>query len=127
VAGLRLRTAGGEEIKGGAPTVDDRKAGELTVRWPLDSPKGEIVMTFNETSISVSATGGVKDGWLLELSSDKKAVLPFRRIDRKKLSCEYKGAPYSISAIHGMFTNAPGDCLRIIPEDKRIVLDLSSR
>lgn len=44
VAGLRLKTAGGEEIKGGTPTVDDRESGELTVRWPVDSPKGEVVM-----------------------------------------------------------------------------------
>ena len=127
VAGLRLKTAGGEEIKGGTPTVDDRKAGELTVRWPLDSPEGEMVMTFSETSISLSAAGGVKDGWFLELSSDKKAVLPFRKIDRTRLSCEFRSAPYSISAIHGVFTNAPGSGLRISPEDNRIVLDLSSR
>ncbi|MEI7899483.1 MAG: hypothetical protein WCK89_04475 [bacterium] len=127
VAGLRLKTAGGEEVKGGAPTVDDRKAGELTVRWPVDSPKGEMLMVFNETTISLSAAGGLKDGWFLELSSDKKAVLPFRKIDRRKLSCEFRNAPYFISASHGVFTNAPESCLRILPEDNRIVLDLASR
>jgi hypothetical protein len=127
VAGLRFKAAGGGEIKGGTPTVDDRKPGELTVRWPLDPPKGEIVMTFNETTISLSATGEVKDGWFLELSSDQKAVLPFRKIDRKKLSCEFRNAPYSISSVHGVFAQAPESGLRIIPEDNRIVLDLSAR
>ncbi len=68
----------------------------------------------------------MKDGWFLELSSDKKAVLPFRKIDRKMLSCEFRNAPYSISAVHGVFANAPESDLRIIPEDNRIVLDLSS-
>jgi hypothetical protein len=127
VAGLRLKTAGGVEIKGGTPTVEDRTTGELTVRWPVDSPKGEMLMTFSETSVSVSAVGEVQDNWFLELSNDKKAVLPFRKIDRKKLSCEFKNAPYSISALHGVFTNHPGSGLRIIPEDNRLVLDLSSR
>jgi len=127
VAGLRLKSVGGLEIKGGTPTVDDRTDGELTVRWPIHSPEGEIVMTFNETSVSVSAAGGMKDNWFLELSSDKKAKLPFRKIDRQKLSCTYKDAPYAISAIRGAFTNEPGFDLRIIPEDNRIVLDFSSR
>jgi len=125
VAGLRLKTAGGAEIKGGTPTVDDRTPGELTVHWPLDPPRREMLMTFTETSLSISAAGGAKDNWFLELSNDKKAVLPFRMIDRKKLSCEFKNAPYSISALHGVFTKDPGSGLRIMPEDDRIVLDFS--
>ena len=127
VAGLRLKSVGGLEIKGGDPTVNDRSGGELVVRWPVYSPEGEIVIVFNETSISVSAEGRKIDNWLLELSFDKKADLPFRKIDRKKVSCTYKNAPYVISAIQGVFTNEPGSGLRIMPEDKRIVLDFSSR
>jgi len=127
VAGLRLKSGAGPEIKGGTPAVDDNTEGELTVRWPIHSPEGEIVITFNETSVSVSAEGGMKDNWFLELSSDKEASLPFRKIDRQKLSCTYKNAPYAISAIRGAFTNGPGFDLRIIPEDNRIVLDFSSR
>jgi hypothetical protein len=127
VAGLRLKSAGGLEIKGGDPTVDDRTDGELVVRWPIHSPEGEIVIVFNETSISVSAEGSKIDNWLLELSFDKKADLPFRKIDRKKVSCIYKNAPYVISAIRGVFTSEPGSGLRVIPEDNRIVLDFSSR
>jgi len=127
VAGLRLKSVGGLEIKGDDPTVNDRSDGELVVRWPVYSPEGEIVIVFNETSISVSAEGRKIDNWLLELSFDKKADLPFRKIDRKKVSCTYKNAPYVISAIRGVFTNEPGSGLRIMPEDKRIVLDFSSR
>jgi hypothetical protein len=127
VAGLRFKTTGGSEIEGGLPTVDDGTNGELTVRWPIHSPDGEVVITFNETCVSIYTTGNVKDGWLLELTSDKKASLPFRKIDRQKLSCTYKGAPYAISAIRGVFTNEPGFDLRIIPQDNRIVLDFSSR
>lgn len=127
VAGLRLKSAGGLEIKGGVPTVDDGTEGELTVRWPTRSPEGEIVITFNETSTSISTEGAVKNNWFLELSSDEKAKLPFVKIDRKKLSCHYENAPYSISAIQGVFINEPGTGLRIMPEDNRIVLDFSIR
>jgi hypothetical protein len=126
IAGLRLKSAGGLEIKGGTPTVDDHTDGELVVRWPIHSPEGEIAIIFNETSVSISAKGGMKNNWFLEISSDKKANLPFRKIDRKKLSCTYKNAPYAISAIQGVFTNEPGFDLRIIPEDNRIVLDFST-
>ncbi len=126
-AGLRLKTAEGVEMKGGAPTVDDRTVGELTVRWPIDSPKGEIVITFNEASARISATGGVKGGWFFELSHDKKAVLPFRRIERKKLSCEFRNSLYSLAAAKGVFTNDPGTGLRIMPQDNQIVLDFSVR
>jgi len=125
VAGLRLKSAGGLEIKGGDPTVDDSTDGELVVRWPIHSPEGEIVITFNETSVSVSAEGGKIDNWLLELSFDKKANLPFCKIESKKLSCTYKNAPYAVSAIQGVFTREAGSGLRIMPEDNRIVLDFS--
>jgi len=127
VAGLRLKSAGGLEVKGGTPTVDDSTDGELVVRWPIHSPEGEIVITFNETSVSVSAEGGKIDNWFLELSFDKKANLPFRKIESKKLSCTYKNAPYAISAIRGVFTREAGSGLRIMPEDNRIVLDFSLR
>jgi hypothetical protein len=127
VAGLRLKSVEGLEIKGGCPKVDDRIDGELVVRWPIHSPEGEIVIIFNETSISISAEGSNIDNWLLELSFDKKADLPFRKIDPKKVSCTYKNAPYVISAKWGVFTSEPGSGLRIIPENNRIVLDFSSR
>jgi len=127
VAGLRLMSVGGLEIKGGLPTVDDSTEGELTVRWPTRSPEEEIDIVFNETSISVSAEGGKIDNWFLELSFDKKAELPFRKIDRKRVSCTYSNASYFISAIQGVFSIEPGSGLRIIPEDNRIVLDFSSR
>lgn len=127
VAGLRLKCAGGGEIKGGTPVVDDRKPGELTVRWPIDVPKGEMVLTFNEASVSISATGDLKDGWFFELSNDKKAALPYREITPKKLSCIFRNAPYSVVAIQGTFTNAPGACLQILPANNRIILDFSRR
>jgi len=127
IAGLRLKTADGLEIKGGSPSVDDSTDGELTVRWPTSSPNGEIVLTFNETSVSVRAAGGMKDNWYLELSSDKKAKLPFGKIERNKISCTFKNAPYTISAKQGMFKKETDSGLRIFPKNRHIVLDFSTR
>jgi hypothetical protein len=127
IAGLRLKSVRGLEIKGGDPTVDDDTDGELTVRWPVHSPEGDIVITFNETSVSITAEGGMKDNWCLELSSDKKVKLPFGKIDSRRLSCTFKNTPYSIIAKQGAFTDEPDAGLRIMPEDNRIVLDFSIR
>jgi hypothetical protein len=127
VAGLRLKSSVGQEIKGGDPTVENRTDGELVVRWPVHSPEGEIVIVFTEKSLSVSAKGNGMDDWFLELSSDKKADLPFHKLDRKRVSCIYRNIPYVISAIQGEFTNRSGSGLCILPEEKRVVLDFSSR
>ncbi|MCF7975076.1 MAG: hypothetical protein K9N55_14785 [Phycisphaerae bacterium] len=127
VAGLRFRSVTGAEIKGGDPIVDDRTAGELTVRWPVDSPEGALVITFNETSVSMTAEGGATDRWYCELSSDVKADLPFQHIERQKVACMYKNMPYTVSALQGTCTRVPGSALRIMPEENRIVLDCSVR
>lgn len=130
VAGLRFKGSNGAEIKGGVPKVDDSKAEALTVRWPTgatDSTQGEIVFTFTETSVTISAEGGMRDVWYLEWSSDPKAELPFQKIEPKKLSCVFRKAAYAISAKQGVFTQAAGSSLRITPEEHHIVLDFSER
>jgi len=127
IAGLRLKNGDGLEIKGGSPTVDDSNEGELTVRWPIYSPKGEIVITFNEESIDILAKGEIKDNWFFELSFDKEAVLPFEKMEPKKLSSTFRNAPYTILSKKGVFKKEPGSGLQIIPEKNRIVLDLSVR
>jgi len=127
IAGLRLKTSAGQEIEGGMPTVDDGTDGELTIKWPTLSPKGVITIKFNETSVSISAAGDMQDNWHLELSSAKKAKLPFEKIENKKLSCSYMNAAYSILAKQGTFTGETDSALRIIPECNSIVLGLSTR
>ncbi len=126
VAGLRLKSAAGLEIKGRTPTVDDGSEGELAVRWPTESPKGALLLTFNERSVSIRTEGRMKDTWYFELSSDTQADLPFDRIDRRKVFCTFKNTPYAVSAEQGTFTKQAGSDLRILPEAGRIVLDFSS-
>jgi len=125
VAGLRFKTAGGAEIEGGTPTVDDQTKGELTIRWPTVAPAGELVMTFNETTVTLEAVGDLKDNWLLELTHSDAAALPFRAIQPDRLDCVFKGTAYSVLALQGKFTNQPESPLQILPEQGTIRLDLA--
>jgi hypothetical protein len=127
VAGLRFKSVTGAEITGGDPTVNERTEGELTVRWPVQSPGSALSITLNERSVSITAEGGLKDAWYLELSSDEKANLPFGSIDSHKVACTYKNVPYIVSARQGMFRKEPWSALRILPDQNRIVLDFSIR
>ena len=126
VAGLRLKS-GQKEIKGGTPTVDDSAGGQLTVTWPTESPKGEIILTFNERQVSIRAKGIAEDNWYWDLSSDEQAALPFDRIDRRTASCKFKKTPYTVSARRGTFTREAGAGLRVLPEAGGILLDFSKR
>ena len=126
VAGLRLKTGGGREIKGGDPVVDDRTEGELSIRWPVISPKGEIRIIFSEASMKISGDLETHDDWFLELGHASNAELPFQRTDDGKLSCLYKGFSYSVSAKQGHFKSEPGMTLKILPQDHAIVLDFSA-
>jgi hypothetical protein len=130
VAGLRFKTAGRVEIKGGTPTVDDQTPGELTIRWPTVEPSGEIVMSFNETTVHLEAVGDLRNDWLLELTHADTADLPFRAIKPDRLSCDFKGTAYSVFALQGTFTNKPItnkslNSFQVLPEDGKIVLNLS--
>jgi len=127
VAGLRFKSDIGAEIIGGTPIVDDSTTGVLTVTWPTKSPQGQIVMKFTEASLTITATGNIKDKWLLDLTYDKKADLPFTKIEPQKLSYTFKGANYTVSAQQGTFTNKAVSTLQIIPKENHIVLDLSIR
>ncbi len=126
VAGLRFKSAGGTELRGGDPEVICDDENDLEVRWPTHAPQGEIIITFRENSLSIQAKDFPDAGWYLELSSAAQADLPFRQINRKKLSCMFKNALYAVTAAKGIFFANPGHDLGIIPENNRIHMDLSA-
>jgi hypothetical protein len=127
VAGLRFVTLDGRPLRGGGPTVDDGVDGALTVRWPLREPAGEMLLNFDERSVSISAQGAVDDGWCLAFSCDQGAELPHRAIDREAVGCVFAGVPYSVRAVQGEFVAGAGSRWRVLPERGRVVLDLSAR
>ena len=127
MAGLRLKSGTGEQIKGGTPVVDDSLEGQLTVTWPTKTPGGAIVLTFDERSVTMRAEGLAADDWYFELVTDKQADLPFDRIDSQQVSCTFKDMPFTVLAKQGTFVQDPDAGLRIMPRAGRIVLDFSVR
>jgi hypothetical protein len=127
VAGLYLATPGGRRLLGGDPTVDDGIEGHLTVRWPLQDPAGELVLSLDERTVSISSEGDTEDRWCLAFSCDPGAELPYRAIDREVVSCVWGGVPYAVRAVQGEFVAGPDGGWRLLPEAGRVVLDLSTR
>lgn len=125
-AGLRFMTHDDTEIKGGIPVVDDQTPGKLLIRWPTHSPNGEIRIEFAESTIDISSIGDVKGNWRLDLShSQPNASLPFHTIGRTSVTCFYRGFEYSLLAKQGEFTLGKRRFLRIVPEEDRIMVQLT--
>lgn len=127
IAGLRFVGVDGREIVGGDPSVDDSKKGTLVVRWPTTGPKGALVMTFNERTLTVTGEGGLGSEWRLELTTAEGAPLPFLKVEAKRLACSFRGAPYSVAAKRGTFRHVEGSALQIVPDGGRIALDCAVR
>jgi len=128
VAGLRFKAVQNDslvEIQGDDPLVDETVAGELTVTWPIHALEGEIKMVFDETSISLTASGKQLENWFLELSYDPDKELPFNKINYKSINCSYEGFDYSVALQSGAFIRQQDEGLRVIPEDGRILMDLA--
>lgn len=130
IAGLRFKVVQNDslvEIKGGDPHVDDLVKGQLTITWPINSPSGEIKMVFDETSISMTASGNHLENWFLELSYDQDKKLPFNQINYKSIDCTYEGFDYSVALQSGVFIRQLDEGLRVIPEDGRILMNLAAK
>ncbi len=128
VAGLRFKAVQKNtvlEIKGGDLLVDESVDGELTVTWPLHELEGEIIMVFNESSISLAASGKQLENWFLDLSCDPGKKLPFTQINNNSINCTYEGFDYSLALQSGTFLTQQEEGLRVIPEDGLILLDLA--
>ena len=85
------------------------------------------MIKFTEQCASITFNGDAKDGWLLEMTSQKDVKTPFVKIDNKKVDCVYENAPYSVTASKGGFRKAEGADLQITPEGGSIKLDFSKR
>ena len=128
VAGLRFKAfqeSAVVEIKGGDLLVDESVDGELTVTWPIPEMEGKIIMVFNESSISLTASGKQLENWFLDLSNDPDKKLPFKQINKKSINCTYEGFDYSLALQSGTFIRNQGEGLGLIPEDGLIQMNLA--
>jgi len=127
IAGLRFKYGDGKELKGNNLVVNESLPGNLLVRWPTDSSGGEIFIKFDEKSLVISAKGGVKDTWYLELSNATEAELPFLSVEPGKLSGKFKNWNYTVPLKKGRFLKRSNEPLKIYPDQGQIILDLSFR
>jgi hypothetical protein len=127
IAGLRFKYDDGKELKGNNLMVDDSPAGELLVRWPTNSPAGEILIRFDEKSLTILASGRIKDNWCLELNTAQEAELPFLSVEPDKLSCQFKNWNYTVLLKKGRFSKVKNEPLKIFPVQGQIIMDLASR
>ncbi len=129
LSALRFKTImDGKEIllQGGIPLIKSNTPGKLNIAWPLTSFKGTLIMNIDEKQITIKITGAASANWFLDLSADAKAVLPFKNIQPKNVSCNFEGMNYTVTATTGSFSEPGNDqTLRITPSANTIALDLS--
>jgi hypothetical protein len=62
----------------------------------------------------------------MDMTVADKAKLPFTKIDRHQIDCNFQGMGYSLKALKGFFTEPDGDIVfRIYPEKSTFILSLS--
>jgi len=127
-AGLKFKvTLNGKEqlLEGGDPKVTESLPGKLLIKWPLKTIKGSLEIVFTEKQVKISLSGNQQAKWLLDLETADKAELPFTGITSNKVSAQFEGMKYAITAIKGTFAD-PGNNhrFRIIPSQNLILLDL---
>lgn len=126
VAGLRFKNRNGSEIEGEDPAVEEKPGSELLVHWPAGRPRGEFVIRFRENSLQISGSGRLGDDWYLELKVAPEADLPFIKTEPASLLASFRNQSYQVKLAKGRFLTGEDRTLRILPDGKEIILDLSS-
>ena len=129
IAGLRFKAIINDQeidIKGEDPKISSKRVGELHISWPLTSREGTLVIDMDERQMQISMEGNPSIEWFLDLSTAPTANLPFKKIEKSKISCQFEGMSYAINAKTGSVSQ-PADSIafRITPTNNQIILNLS--
>lgn len=128
LAGLRLKmTSGGTEasIKGGDPVVSSPRKGTLLIEWPLTSTEGKFIININEHEIRISLKSNTTADWFMDLTTAENKKLPFTRISRRSIDCNFEGFGYAVTTSKGGFESSDnGTGFRIRPQGNTIILKL---
>jgi hypothetical protein len=112
-------------IEGGDPMVTESLPGKLLIKWPLKNIKGTLEIIFTEKQVKISLHGNRQAKWLLDLETADKAELPFTAVASNKVSAQFEGMKYAITAVKGTFADPGNDHhFRVIPSQNQILLDL---
>jgi hypothetical protein len=119
-AGLRFKEVvdGKEQLmEGGDPKISMISPGKLSISWPLKSFADSLVIIIDERGMKIHIAGMQSIHWFLELAAADGAKLPFKNITPDRISCEFEGMKYSISAAQGSFSKPEnGSVFRIYPK-----------
>lgn len=128
IAGLRFKTnIGGKEIllEGENPVITNPVPGKLHISWPLKSFDANLVIEMDEHRIEIKTVGRNTEDWFLDLTSAEGKELPFREINSTKITSEFEGINYTVTAQSGTFSKPNADVdFRISPEKNTIVLEM---
>ncbi|MBS1523814.1 MAG: hypothetical protein JST50_22610 [Bacteroidetes bacterium] len=127
-AGLKFKMIlNGKEqlLEGGDPVITESMPGKLLINWPLKNIKGSLEIVFTEKQVRISLRSKHQAKWLLDLETADKAELPFTSVTSDKVSAQFEGMKYAITAAKGNFAD-PGNThhFRIVPSQNQILLDL---
>jgi hypothetical protein len=134
LAGLRFyrqQTNGEwEEVAGKNPTITE-KGKDLFVSWPLQDGSAIFNLDFktDRTDISCQAKAQ-KFNWMLQLSVQPRAELPFTSISARQITARQDGFLYKINLTKGIFQDlrnqGNGKVFRIQPTGNKITLFLNT-
>lgn len=133
-AGLRVMRTNKEnsktEIRFNDPVVKELKEGVLQVECK-DTNKNSFKITFYEDRFEVSCQPQEKDlTWLLELTTDEQAELPFKSIEGNQIKAEFGNFSYSITCKEGTVRRGnqhAGYVFQLIPSDDKLVVDCTNQ
>ena len=131
IAGLRLQAViGGNAtiLEGGTPVITSPVSGRLHILWPLKDGNGTLVIDLDERGIKMNLIGGKPVDWFWNLTVADNSKLPFKKIGRTQLTCNFQGMDYFIKTPIGSFSKpADGGIFNIVPEKNKLILDLGER
>ena len=129
LAGLKFESfINGNEtlLEGGDPVITNPVGGRLHILWPLKAGYGRLVIDMDERQIRIRTEGGKPVSWFLDLTVAQKAKLPFKKINRTRVDCNFQGMNYFLKASKGSFEKSNGDgVFKIYPEKNSVILNLS--
>lgn len=129
LAGLKFKvmTDGKESVlTGGNPKITSTSKGTLHIAWPLKSIEGTLLIDMNEQEIKMTLKSEKAADWFLDLATADKIALPFTKISRNKIDCQFEGFNYAVKALRGAFASLDGKPgFRIYPEKYEVILNLS--
>src|SRR5665811_1840787 len=96
---------------------DRTSPGKLYISWPLKSYANSFEIIIDERGMKIRLTGKQSVHWFLDLATANNVKLPFTTITPGKISCDFDGMKYSISAPIGSFSKPEnGSVFRISPK-----------